>query len=117
MRERRLLNIWIVRASVALCLLCFGIGLGIALLHNGQAPAIPSGSLTHILRAAAHDSIGLHAGAFLNAGLVILLLTPMARLLAGVYVSVRMRDWLYAAIGLLVVALVIIGLLAGQSGG
>lgn len=113
-RERRLLNIWIVRTSVAACLLCFGIGISIFLLQGGQAPASPNGSLLHILHDAAHT--GLHASAFLNAGLVILLLTPMARLLAGVYVSVRMRDWLYAVIGLIVIGLVLIGLVAGQSG-
>ncbi|HET7396078.1 MAG TPA: DUF1634 domain-containing protein [Gammaproteobacteria bacterium] len=115
--ERRLLNIWIVRASVAVCLLCFGIGVTIFLWHGGQAPASPSGSLLHILKLAVQAGAGWHASAFLNAGLVILLLTPMVRLVAGVYVSLRMRDWLYAVIGLIVIALVLIGLLAGQSGG
>jgi len=47
---------------------------------------------------------------------VVLLLTPVARLLVGIYVSARVRDWLYVAIGMLVVALVITGVIAGQSG-
>ncbi|HET7922028.1 MAG TPA: DUF1634 domain-containing protein [Gammaproteobacteria bacterium] len=115
-RERRLLNVWIVRASVAACLVCFIVGLALYMAYGAQAPAVPSGSLTHILHGVARDSLGLHASAFLDAGLVLLLLTPMVRLLAGVYVSLRMRDRLYAVIGLIVVALMLIGLVAGQGG-
>ena len=116
-RERRLLNIWILRVSIALCVLLIAIGLAIFFVHGGaRIPATPSGSLRQIVHSAAHGSIGLHASAFLDAAIVLLLLTPMARLAAGIYVSVRVRDWLYVGIGALVLGLVIIGVIAGQSG-
>jgi uncharacterized membrane protein len=115
-RERRLINVWIVRASVTLCVIFIVLGLALFFAHGSRMPAMPSGSVPHIL----HDILlsGSHwqASAFLDAGLLVILLTPMVRLLAGVYVSLRMRDWLYASIGLIVVALVIIGLVAGQAG-
>lgn len=114
-RERRLLNIWIVRASVILCLAFIITGLTLYFVHGGQILNPPAGSLAHILRGILAGSAAWHAQAFLDAGLLILLLTPMVRLLAGVYVSLRMRDGLYAVIGLVVVGLVVIGLLAGQS--
>lgn len=115
-RERRLLNIWIVRASVALCLLFIIAGLLLYFVHGGALPVSPSGSLIAILHGIAIGSLSWQASAFLEAGLIILLFTPIVRLLAGVYVSLRMRDWLYAVIGLIVVALVVIGLIAGQHG-
>jgi len=115
-RERRLLNIWIVRASVMLCLGFIATGLTLYFVHGGHIPIPPAGSLAHILYGIVTGAAVWHAEAFLDAGLLILLLTPMVRLLAGVYVSLRMRDALYAGIGLIVVALVVIGLLAGQSG-
>ncbi|MGH8370834.1 MAG: DUF1634 domain-containing protein [Gammaproteobacteria bacterium] len=116
-RERRLLNIWIVRASVGLCMACMVDGLALFFLHGSRMPGMPAGSLWHILNGIVRDASSSQAGAFLDAGLLILLFTPIVRLLAGVYVSLRMRDWLYASIGLMVVALVVIGLLAGQNGG
>lgn len=116
-RERRLLNIWIVRASVGLCMVCMVAGLALFFLYGSRMPGIPAGSLLHILNRIVLDVSSAQAAAFLDAGLLILLFTPIVRLLAGVYVSLRMRDWLYAVIGLMVVALVGIGLLAGQNGG
>lgn len=116
-RERRLLNIWIVRASVALCLLCISVGLLLFFARGGRILAPPGGSLIHIVHDVVLGAISLHAGAFLDAGLLVLLFTPIARLLTGVYISLRMRDSLYALIGLIVVALVVIGLWAGQGGG
>ena len=115
-RERRLINIWIVRASVTLCLTSILIGLILFFAQGSQMPSTPTGSLGHIVHGILERGRFWRVSAFLDAGLVILLLTPMVRLLAGIYVSLRMRDWLYAVIGLVVVALVIIGLVAGQAG-
>ncbi|HVC28523.1 MAG TPA: DUF1634 domain-containing protein [Gammaproteobacteria bacterium] len=116
-RERRLLNIWILRISIALCALLIAIGLIIFFVH-GSTPILvtPSGSLREMIQTSIHGSIGLHASAFLDAAIIVLLLTPMARLVAGIYVSARVRDWLYVGIGMLVLALVIVGVIAGQSG-
>ncbi|HVA55445.1 MAG TPA: DUF1634 domain-containing protein [Gammaproteobacteria bacterium] len=116
-RERRLLNIWILHISIALCALLIAVGLAIFFVHGSiNISATPSGSLREMIQAAIQGSIGLHASAFLDAAIIVLLLTPMARLLAGIYVSARVHDWLYVAIGALVLALVITGVIAGQIG-
>jgi uncharacterized membrane protein len=60
--------------------------------------------------------LSLRPSAFLDAGLLVLLFTPLARLLSGVVANARARDWLYAFIGIVVVALVSVGLFAGQAG-
>ncbi|MDE2091734.1 MAG: DUF1634 domain-containing protein [Gammaproteobacteria bacterium] len=116
-RERRLLNIWILRVSITLCALLIAVGLAMFFVHgNTSMPATPSGSLREMIHTSIQGSIGFHASAFLDAAIIVLLLTPMARLLAGIYVSARVRDWLYVGIGVVVLALVVIGVVAGQSG-
>jgi len=115
--HRRWLTAWILRLSIALCLISIVAGLALFLIHGGTLqPANPSGSLVDILDGALHRGEALHAGAFLVAGLLVLLLTPVTRLLAGIYISARARDWVYVLIGLVVVGLVIAGLLLGQAG-
>jgi uncharacterized membrane protein len=116
-RERRLLNLWIVRVGITLCVTFCLAGIGVFFAHGGaDAPATLTGSLRHIIGEAMRGSVGLHAGALLYAGLIALLLTPLARLVAGIYVSARARDPMYAVIGCLVLALVLVGIVAGQTG-
>ena len=115
-QHRRWLTAWILRLSIGLCLLLILLGLVLFLAQGGtQVPAFPRGSLADILAGAWQRSERLHAGAFLDAGLVVLLLTPVARLVAGVYVSARAKDWMYVGIGVVVLALVLLGLVAGQA--
>ncbi|MGE5625298.1 MAG: DUF1634 domain-containing protein [Bacillota bacterium] len=117
-QHRRWLTAWILRLSIGLCLLLIVLGLALFLAQGGaRVPAIPRGSLKDIFDAAVSRGEAFHAGAFLDAGLVVLLLTPVARLVAGVYISARGRDWLYVAIGVIVLGLVLLGLMAGQAGG
>ncbi|MGA9852961.1 MAG: DUF1634 domain-containing protein [Gammaproteobacteria bacterium] len=114
--QRRFLTIWILRISISLCLLFIVIGLAIFFIHDGShIPVTPSGRLSSILDNVLHAGAGFHASAFLVASIVVLLLTPIARLLSGVVVSARAKDWLYVVIGLIVLALVLIGLFAGQA--
>jgi uncharacterized membrane protein len=111
------LNLWILRGGIALCVMFSVAGLGVFLARGGsQIPATASGSLRHIIREAMQGSIALHAGALLYAGVIVLMLTPLARLAAGIYVSARARDGLYALIGLLVLMLVLVGIVSGQPG-
>ena len=107
---------WILRLSISLCLLLIVLGLVLFVAQGGsQVPALPSGSLKDILVAALLRGEDLHAGAFLDVGLIVLLLTPVARLVGGVYISARARDGLYVLIGLVVLGLVITGMIAGQA--
>jgi uncharacterized membrane protein len=115
-RERQFLSRLILRTSISLCLSLIIIGLAIFFAHGGaHMPMNPAGRLSAILDRAVHDGAGLHASAFMTAAIVVLLLTPVARLLSGIVVSVRAHDRLYVAIGLVVVLLVIAGLLIGQA--
>lgn len=116
--HRRWLTAWILRLSIALCLISIVAGLALFLIRGGAyLPANPSGSLFDILDGALDRSETLHAGAFLVTGLLVLLLTPVARLVAGIYISARARDWVYVLIGLVVMGLVVVGMLMGQAGG
>ena len=115
-RERQFLSRLILRTSISLCLLLISIGLALFFLRRGaHMPVNPAGRFSAILGRTLHGGAGLHASAFLTAAIVVLLLTPVARLLSGIVVSARAHDRLYAAIGLLVVVLVIAGLLIGQA--
>ncbi|HKT32975.1 MAG TPA: DUF1634 domain-containing protein [Gammaproteobacteria bacterium] len=114
--ERQFLARLILRTSISLCLLLIIIGLVIFFVRGGtHMPVNPSGKFSSIVDRALHGSAGLHASAFLIAGIVVLLLTPIVRLLSGVAMSARAHDRLYAVIGLAVLALVIAGLLIGQA--
>ncbi len=115
--QRRLINLWILRASIGLSLVSILIGLSVFLVKGADyAPHTPSGSIAAIVAYAWKEALGLHASAFLDFGVLVMLFTPLARLAAGVAANVRSRDWIYALIGLVVVVLVALGMLSGQSG-
>ena len=116
--QRRLLNLWILRTSIGLSLASILIGLGVFLAKGANyTPHTPSGSIATIIADAWQEALGLHASAFLDIGVLVILFTPLARLSAGIVASMRTRDWIYMLIGLVVVALVSLGMLTGQAGG
>lgn len=116
--QRRLINLWILRASIGLSLVSILIGLGVFLAKGADyVPHTPAGSITAIVAYVWQEALGAHAGAFLDFGVLVILFTPLARLTAGVVASLRARDGLYVAIGLVVATLVVLGMLSGQSGG
>jgi uncharacterized membrane protein len=115
--QRRQINLWILRTSIGLSVACILTGLAVFLAKGGAyVPHTPSGSITAILIYVWQEALAAHASAFLDAGVLVMLFTPLARLAAGVVANARARDWLYVLIGLVVVGLVIAGLLMGQSG-
>lgn len=113
--HRRRVNLRLLQAAIGFCLACILAGLAVFFAEGGaHPPATLRGSLLQIMDGVIRGGEGMHAAAFLDAGLLVLLFTPMARLLAGVYISARARDGLYVLIGLVVMGLVMMGLLAGQ---
>jgi uncharacterized membrane protein len=115
--QRRQINLWILRLSIGLSVACILTGLAVFLAKGGAyVPHTPSGSIISILAYVWQEALSAHASAFLDAGVLVMLFTPLARLAAGVVANVRARDWVYVLIGLVVVFLVVIGLLMGQSG-
>ena len=115
--QRRLITVWILRSSIALSMACIVLGLAVFLLKGADyQPHTPSGPITAILAYVWQEAMGLHASAFLDAGVLVMLFTPLARLASGVVANARARDWLYVCIGTAVIALVLTGLFTGQSG-
>ncbi len=115
--QRRLVTLWILRGSIGLCVGLLGLGLLLFVIRGGeQVPATPAGSLPAILMLVWQRAQELHPGAFLDAGLLVLLFTPLARLAAGVIANARAKDGTYVLIGLVVIVLVMTGLLSGQTG-
>jgi len=113
--QRRLINLWILRTSIGLSLVSILAGLGVFLAKGADyAPHTPSGSIAAIIVDVCQEASSLHASAFLDIGVLVMLFTPLARLLSGVVVNIRSRDWLYVAVGLLVAGLVLTGLISGQ---
>lgn len=53
------------------------------------------------------------APGLIEAGLLVLLLTPLARLVAGIVQSARGGDWRFVLVGALVVALLMTGIVLG----
>lgn len=116
--QRRLINLWILRSSIVLSLVSILAGLTVFLAKGADyAPQPPSGSIASIIFDVWQEALGLHASAFLDFGVLVMLFTPLARLAAGIVANTRSRDWLYVLIGLVVAALVSLGMLTGQAGG
>lgn len=115
--QRRLTTVWILRTSIGLCMTSIVAGLAVFIAKGADyQPHTPAGPITAILSYVWQETIGLHASAFLDAGVLVMLFTPLARLVSGVIANARARDWLYVTVGAVVIGLVLTGLFTGQSG-
>lgn len=115
--QRQLITVWILRISIGLSAACIAAGLAVFLVKGADyQPHTPSGPITSILAYVWQEALGAHASAFLDAGVLVMLFTPLARLASGVVANARARDWLYVGIGAVVIALVLTGLFTGQGG-
>ena len=111
--QRRLTTLWILRLSIGLAVFLILVGLTLFLARGAvYFPRTPSGPITGILAYVWHEALALRPSAFLDAGILVILFTPLARLASGVVANARARDWLYVLLGLVVVSLVMIGLIA-----
>jgi len=114
--QRRLITLLILRTSIGVAVFSILLGLMLFLARGGAYfPTTPSGRIDEILAYVWHEARALRPSAFLDAGLLVILFTPLVRLLSGVVANARMRDWLYVVIGGIVIGLVLIGLFAGQN--
>lgn len=115
--QRRRITTWLLRLSIGLAAFSILVGLTLFMARGAlYFPTTPVGRIDAILAYAWHEALALRPTAFFEFGILVILLTPMARLLSGVVANARARDWLYVLIGLVVVALVSLGLFAGQAG-
>ncbi len=117
-QQRRLITLWILRLSIGLAVFSILVGLTLFLARGAvYFPRTPSGRIDQILVFVWHEGLSLRPSAFMDAGMLVILFTPLARLASGVVANARARDWLYVGIGVLVTALVVTGLFTGQSAG
>lgn len=115
--QRRLVTVVILRSSIGLAAFSILVGLTLFLARGGvYFPSTPAGPIHSILGYVWREAMALRPSAFLEAGILVILFTPLARLLSGVVANVRARDWLYVAIGAIVIGLVLIGLFTGEGG-
>jgi uncharacterized membrane protein len=115
--QRRLITLLILRLSIGLAVISILVGLTLFLARGAvYFPRTPSGRIDAILSYVWHEALAMRPSAFLDAGLLVILFTPLARLASGVVANARARDWLYVGIGTVVIGLVMIGLFTGQSG-
>lgn len=115
--QRRLITLWILRTSIGLAVLSIATGLAVFLVKGANyQPHVPSGRIDLILVQVWRSAVHLHASAFLDFGVLVILFTPLARLASGVMANARSRDWLYFCIGIVVIGLVLTGLFTGEAG-
>jgi uncharacterized membrane protein len=116
--QRRLITLWILRLSIGLAVFSILVGLTLFLARGAvYFPRTPSGRIDEILIYVWHEAQAGRASAYLDAGILVMLFTPLARLASGVVANARARDWLYMGIGVIVIGLVLIGLIAGENSG
>jgi len=86
----------------------------IGALRSG-APAFPS-TYPHSLSDVFHGLVQGDPLAILALGLLVLLLTPVARVLISIFAFARERDWLYVGITTLVFLILLVSFLLGRGG-
>lgn len=115
--QRRLVTTWLLRLSIGLAVFSILLGLALFLARGAMYfPSTPAGRIDQILAYAWHEAQALRPTAFFEFGMLVVLFTPLLRLLSGVVANARARDWSYVLIGLVVIGLVSVGLFAGQNG-
>ena len=116
--QRRLITLVILRLSIGLAVFSILVGLTLFLARGAvYFPRTPSGRIDEIMAYVWHEAQGGRASAFMDAGLLVILFTPLVRLASGVVANARARDWLYVGIGAVVIGLVLTGLFTGQANG
>lgn len=70
--------------------------------------------LTHV-SAILRQALGFHSRAIIQAGLLVLIATPVARVVFSVWAFARERDWVYVCVTLIVLGILLFSLLGGRT--
>ncbi len=108
----------LLRAGVILAASVMALGGIIFLIRNGGTPAnyrTFRGAQTPVRTVSGILALALHGNGrgLIQLAVLLMIATPVARVIFAVYAFVRERDWLYALISLTVLALLLYGLLFG----
>lgn len=112
MKRRRGLDevvhgVLVVGLIVSIALFLIGLGLDV-----GQHKSLPETAVTPA--EAIRRMMALHPSGFLSLGLMILLATPVVRVIGSTFVFLWRRDWRYAGVTGFVLAVMLASVLLGQ---
>lgn len=105
----------ILFAGVGLASTLIGVGLVLMLVRGGATNPPMTGNLLGLLGRSVVGALRLESTSLVEVGLMVLLLTPIVRVMVGLVASLLERDWSYVLIGLAVLALVLYGVLSGNA--
>lgn len=102
-------KVLVVGLLVSTAILVFGILLGLV-----EHRPLPDTTLS--VGEAVSRTVGLRPSGFLNLGLLVLIVTPILRVVGSIFVFIYERDWRYAGITALVLTIMLFSLLSGHGG-
>lgn len=104
---------WVVMIAVALASLLFALGVVLFFVHGGAEAPVRVRGIPDLIVHAIRSSVSMRPRGFIEAGLLVLLLAPFLRLVAGMVNNARQRDWLFVGIGVVVAVLLLTGIFLG----
>ncbi|MGH8126782.1 MAG: DUF1634 domain-containing protein [Gammaproteobacteria bacterium] len=99
--------------AVGLVSALFIIGLVVFFFQGGLAQPFQVHGFMDVVRHVARGIAHGQSRGFIEAGLLVLLFAPFLRLIAGVVNSAQQRNWRFVALGIMVIALLLAGILLG----
>lgn len=103
----------VVVLAVVLASLLFALGVVLFFLHGGAEAPVRVQGIPELIVHAMRGSVSMQPRGFIEAGLLVLLLAPFLRLVAGMVSNARQRDWLFVGIGVVVAVLLLTGIFLG----
>lgn len=95
----------------------FAVGIGVALAHPGFFPLTTKWVREHYHASwILHGIVSLNPMALMLAATVLLILTPVARVVTSIYAFAVDRDWKYVVITSLVLLIIVMSAVAGLLG-
>ena len=114
--ERGRLTQAVIMATIILASALFALGLIMFLVQGGSVQPLQGKTFANLVQLAMHGVARMQPIGFIEAGLLVLLLAPLLRLVAGIVQSARVRDWRFVIVGIAVAILVLTGIVLGTRG-
>lgn len=111
--ESGTLTVAVIGGGVLITALLLAGGLAVYFIVGTRPGSIRGKGFLFVLSQAIDGISHMTAHGLIEAGLLVLLLTPLARLVAGIVQSARGGDWRFVLIGVSVVALLVTGIVLG----
>jgi len=111
--ESGTLTVAVIGGGVAITVLLLASGLAAFFVVGARPGPVRGKGFLVVLSQAIDGILCLSAHGLIEAGLLVLLLMPLARLVAGIVQSTRCGDWRFMIVGALVVVLLVTGIVLG----